>query len=203
MRFPLLLFVLLIVAACGNDQPASVEQDTGKSETAVSIVRTDSIKKAYRSIIAQKQDWLPAKFIAEAGKLNPVDEALTDTAFFVFREKLLEAVRKKDAFYLLENTDQFIKYSFGEDDGLAGFVQYWGLDSPEGIQRSEVWKQLEDVLTMGGNFSDGYKTFSAPYYYERFPEQYDAFTHGVVTGSGVRMRSAPEFARTNGKKTFL
>jgi hypothetical protein len=191
MKFPFLLLMLLILAACGNDQQSAIDQDNNSQNVEVSKQQIDSLKTLYQTSLTKREDWFPAKFIAEAGKLNPVDEALSDTAFFVFRETLLEAVRKKDVFYLLENTDQFVKYSFGEDGGLAGFVEQWELDSPEGIQRSEVWKYLEAVLMMGGNFSDGGKTFTAPYYFALFPDQYDAFTHGVVTGRGVRMRSAP------------
>ncbi len=191
MKFSFLLLILLFLTSCGNDQQSSVDQDSNSPNVEVSQQETDSLKALYQNYLTKRQDWFPAKFIAEAGKLNPVDEALSDTAFFVFRETLLDAVRRKDVFFLLENTDQFIKYSFGDDGGLAGFVQQWELDSPEGIQQSEVWKQLEAVLTMGGNFSDNGKTFTAPYYFGLFPDQLDAFTHGVVTGRGVRMRSAP------------
>lgn len=194
MRIPFLFVLLLLLSACGS------KSDTSSDQAAVSEIEparlsksnADSLRAVFQSFYEQRKDWYPSKFIIEAGKLNPVDEALKDTSFFIFRETLLKAIRQKDAFGLLEKTSQNIKYSFGEDGGLAGFVQLWELDSPEGIERSLIWDKLENVLTKGGSFGDGGKTFTAPYHYGLFPDEYDAFTHGVVIGTGVRMRTAPD-----------
>lgn len=193
MKNPLLLLLCFLLLSCGGEQENTNEKtDDAVQQTAqISQSDSDSLRTVFLELHEKRKDWFPSKFVFEAGKLNPVDEALRDTTFFIFREELLEAVRQKDAFKLLEITDGNIKYSFGEDGGLPGFVQLWELDSPEGIERSPIWETLEDVLMKGGSFSEGGKTFSAPYYYGLFPEEYDAFTYGLIVGKGVRMRSAP------------
>ena len=194
MRIPLLFLLLLFLSACGSESTTSTDQAEISEDITAQLPKSnvDSLRNVFQSFYDKRKDWYPAKFIFEEGKLNPVDEALTDTSFFIFRESLLKSIKEKDAFGLLEKTSQNIKYSFGEDGGLAGFVQLWELDSPEGIERSLVWNKLENVLTKGGSFSEDGKTFTAPYYYDLFPDKYDAFTHGVVIGTGVRMRTAPD-----------
>ncbi len=193
MKNPLLFLLCFLMLSCGQQQDSTDKPTDGTEQqsTEVSPSDSDSLRAVFLQFYKKRQDWFPSQFVFEAGKLNPVDEALTDTTFFIFREKLLEAVRRKDAFYLLEKTDGDVKYSFGDDGGVPGFVQLWELDSPEGIEGSPVWETLEDVLTKGGSFSDGGKTFTAPYFFGLFPEEYDAFTYGLIVGKGVRMRAAP------------
>lgn len=193
MRIPLLLVITLLLTACGGkkDSSADPSDNTESGASPQPLVVTDSLKALYKEIYSQKKDWLPAKSIFEMGKINPGDEALSDTAFFVFREKLLQAIDRKDAFYLLDKMAADIKCSFGGEDGVAGFVQLWQLDSQEGIASSEVWATLKSVLTQGGIFQNNGSAFVAPYYYALFPDEYDAFTHGVILGRGVRMRESP------------
>ena len=194
MRFPLIfVIVFLLLTACGGKKDPSVDQSENAEAGASSepLVVTDSLKAIYKEIYSKRKDWLPAKSIFELGKINPGDEALTDTAFFVLREKLLQAIDNKDAFYLLDKTAADIKCSFGAEDGVAGFVQLWQLDSQEGIASSKLWTTLKSVLTQGGIFRNNGSVFVAPYYYALFPDEYDAFTHGVILGRGVRMRESP------------
>ena len=46
----------------------------------------------------------------DMGKLYPVDQAPKDTAFFIFREQLKEAIRKKETFQLLPHLVPMISY---------------------------------------------------------------------------------------------
>lgn len=191
MTRPLLLLCLsLLFFACGGEKGQSdkqpAENDSITSESDKNAL--DSLKGVYEKIYNSRNDWLPAKSVAEKGKINPVDEALQDTAFFVFRESLIQAIKKKDVFYLLDVVAEDITHSFGDNDGVAGFVQRWQLDSPEGIEHSSIWHELEQVLINGGSFSEGGKRFTAPYYFAEFPDGYDAFTHAAIIGRGVRMR---------------
>ena len=43
----------------------------------------------------------------------------------------------------------------------------------------------------GGTFDQNGQTFIAPYTFSTFPDDYDSFEYGAITGSGVRFRKEP------------
>lgn len=187
-----LLPVIMIfgLLACGNDAAPSEARETAESTAMVNTPgKPDAQRELYNELLAAKRDTLPARQIQEAGKLYPVDEALTDTGFFIFREQFLHAIRKKELFALMDVIHPDIKVDFGGAGGVADFVKTWELDSPEKAANSPVWDILEKVLENGGSFRDG--QFVAPYVFSTWPDDYDAFTYWAITGSGVRLRSAP------------
>lgn len=117
----------------------------------------------------------------------PVDEAKKDASFFAFRLKLIEAAKKRDAKFVLSIVDRNIKNSFGGNDGIAEFKKAWKINSPN----SEFWSEFLPVITGGGSFiKDGSnKLFFAPYTFNSFPENLDAFSHSVIFGNNVSLRS--------------
>ena len=121
--------------------------------------------------------------------LKPVDEGSSDTSFKLFRDKLIAAVKARDAKYVLSVVDPKIKNSFGDSDGVANFKKMWKIDSPQ----SELWDELLFILTHGGAFSreGASKTFMAPYVYSSFPEDLDAFEHSAIVGENVNLRATP------------
>jgi hypothetical protein len=54
-----------------------------------------------------------------------------------------------------------------------------------------LWDELRVVLARGGRFSSP-ASFAAPYVYANWPGQFDAFECAAVTGTNVRLRSAPK-----------
>ena len=123
---------------------------------------------------------------AQVAKLYPVDEAHRDPSFFVFRARLFEAIQQRDAGFITSILSPDIKNSFGGNDGVAEFKQYWKPERPD----SKFWKTMTSVLALGGSFHSN-TTFMAPYAYSKFPDEYDAFEHGVVIGENVRVRKQP------------
>jgi hypothetical protein len=117
----------------------------------------------------------------------PVDEAKKDQSFFVFRSKLVEAAKKRDAKFVLSIVDRNIKNGFGGNDGIAEFIKAWKINSPN----SEFWSEFLPVINGGGSFiKDGSnKLFFAPYAFNSFPENIDAFSHSVIFGNKVSLRS--------------
>jgi hypothetical protein len=117
----------------------------------------------------------------------PVDEAKKDTSFFAFRTKLVEATKKRDAKFVLSIVDRNIKNGFGGNDGIAEFIKAWKINSPS----SEFWSEFLPVITGGGSFiKDGSnKLFFAPFTFNSFPENIDAFSHSVIFGTKVSLRS--------------
>lgn len=126
----------------------------------------------------------------QARKLYPVDEAAKDPAFFTFRARLIQAVQRRDANYLVSILSPKITNDFGGGEGVADFKQRW---KPERSQ-SEVWLELAKVLSLGGAFNkDG--SFSAPYLHAKWPEEEDdIFQAGAIVGENVRMRAAPQIS---------
>jgi len=126
---------------------------------------------------------------AQVGKLYPVDEAAKDPVFFVFRARLLKAIQKRDAAFLLGIVDPKIANNFGGDDGIAHFKRIWHPERPT----SPVWTELLTALALGGKFGED-KSFSAPYLFNGFPDQYDAFEYSAIIDEGVRVRREPNIA---------
>ncbi len=123
---------------------------------------------------------------AQVGKLYPIDEAAKDPSFFVFRARLLKAIQKRDSAFLLTVVDPKIANNFGGDDGLANFKRIW---HPERLT-SPVWTELLSALVLGGKF-DKDQSFAAPYLFNAFPEELDAFVHSAIIEGGVRVRREP------------
>src|SRR5687768_735154 len=130
-----------------------------------------------------------SNIFAQERYVKPVDEAKKDASFFAFREKLITAVKSRDAKYVLSIVDKDIKNSFGGNDGIAEFKEWWKIESPN----SEFWDEFLPVITNGGKFiyENGNKTklFIAPYSFQGFPDYLDAFNYRVIFGSDVNLRS--------------
>jgi len=124
--------------------------------------------------------------------VRPVDEAKLDASFYAFRTKLIEAVEMHDAKFILSILDPKIELSFGGDSGIQDFKKIWGIEKPG----SKFWEEFLPVIKNGGSFfRNGQRrtnTFFAPYTFNSFPEDLDAFEHSVIFGSNVNLRERPD-----------
>lgn len=133
--------------------------------------------------------------VAQERKVLPVDEANKDASFGAFREKTLQAAKKRDVKYILSILDPNIKNNFGGDGGIQEFKREWKIQSLQ----SKFWAEFITVLSNGGTFSrENGETksdmFQAPYTFTQFPEDLDAFEYHSIFGSSVNLRSRPEAA---------
>jgi hypothetical protein len=127
----------------------------------------------------------PAQSAEPSRKLLPVDEAVKNPSFFLFRAKLQEAIAKKDAAHVLSIIAPDIQAGFDGDNGSDAFKKKWNLDKPD--ETSELWPLLARTLAMGGKFDkDG--SFQAPYTSAAWPEEFDSFEYTAVVGENVRVR---------------
>lgn len=138
---------------------------------------------------------MTAEFIDLGGrddvKLHPIDEARLNADFETFRDELMAAAKARDVSFLRNHTDSNVKYSFGKDDGIEGFLAPWDLDSNPEL--SPFWDELMHVLTLGGTFDDSdHSSFAAPYVYTRFPETIDAFWHVALIADDVKVYADPD-----------
>jgi hypothetical protein len=124
--------------------------------------------------------------------LLPVDEGKRDESFNIFRENLINAVKRKDKNHLIGVLDPNISLSFGGDAGIKDFKKYWEIDK----STTKIWDELLPVLTNGGKFSydGGKKIFCAPYSFTDFPDDLDAFEYQVIFGNNVRLRLRPDLS---------
>ena len=129
---------------------------------------------------------------AQERYVKPVDEAKKDASFLAFRTKLIAAAKKRDAKYVLSIVDRNIMNSYGGDGGIEEFRTTWKINSPN----SKFWGEFLTVLTNGGTFSeeDGSKMFSAPYTFNGFPEELDAFDYSSIFGNNVNLRAKPDLS---------
>jgi len=138
---------------------------------------------------------LAAAGCAQERFVKPVDEANLNASFLVFRTKLIAATERRDAAYILSILDPKIDLSFGGDAGVADFKRMWKINS----KNSEFWKEFLPVIKNGGTFWKGEKgerVFYAPYSFDSFPQDLDAFMYFVIFGSNVNLRESPN---TNAK----
>jgi hypothetical protein len=122
-----------------------------------------------------------------ARQLRPIDEGQQDPSFHAFRQKMLEAISRKDAKSLLSVVDPNIQISFGGEEGIQAFRELW---KPEDVN-SEVWNTLAQLLRLGGTFGESKNEFWAPYVFSRFPDNYDGFDFLAIIARDVKVRSEP------------
>lgn len=118
--------------------------------------------------------------------LLPKDESGRDAQFAAFFAQFRETVEKRDTAALLRVVSPNIKNSFGGNDGVAEFREMWEIEKPG----SKVWPVLDRLLRLGGAWFDP-NLYCAPYLFQKFPNDLDAFDHQVVAGTGVRLRERP------------
>jgi uncharacterized protein len=117
--------------------------------------------------------------------VKPVDEAVTDPEFFLFRARVQTALATHDTAEIMRIVEPGILNSFGGDGGREEFRQHWGLTTPE---QSQLWSTLGFVLALGGRFQ-GDSIFYAPYLVEGTSG--DGFESLVVLGVNVAVHAGP------------
>jgi hypothetical protein len=120
----------------------------------------------------------------------PADEGKEDQSFFAFRERLIAAAERRDAAFILSIIDPKIELSFGGDAGIADFKRIWKVTSRD----SGFWDEFLPVIKNGGSFTRGGKSkiFYAPYTFNGFPEDLDAFEFQAIFGKDVNLRRRPD-----------
>jgi hypothetical protein len=129
--------------------------------------------------------------MAQERFVMPVDEAKQEPSFLAFRTKLIAAVERKDAAYVLSIIDPKIEFSYGGDVGMAQFKKEW----KQLNKNSEFWKEFAIVIKNGGRFfGEGRNRlleFSAPYTFNGFPADLMEIPNFAIFGSDVNLRKEP------------
>jgi hypothetical protein len=123
--------------------------------------------------------------------IEMADPGESEPGFPEFRGQLLDALRRKDVAYLLEQVDGHILFSPNSPGGKAGFINEWGLDN--GPDKSEIWNVLAGILRLGGVF-DKTGSFTAPYTAVKFPGEFNADQYAAATGGDVNVYYRPSLS---------
>ena len=134
------------------------------------------------------------------GKALPADEATEDPSLSQFRDRLLDAIVRRDVDYVVSQAATDIRLSFGGHAGKKDFRKFltisekdladeFKLDAAE--QREKYWDSLEQVLRMGGRFTDP-NIFEAPYTWTSDrPDGSDHFATYFVISDNAPLRDRP------------
>jgi uncharacterized protein len=156
-------------------------------ETDYVMVKQGSLRRAERALREAGYpfvNWSPADS-ARPLTIKPVDEAVTDPDFFLFRWRVQTALAARDTSEIMRIVDPSILNSFGGDGGPDEFREQWQLKTPE---KSLLWVTLGGVLSLGGRFQ-GDSAFYAPY--TSGATSGDGFEAMAVLGSNVPIHAGP------------
>ncbi len=116
--------------------------------------------------------------------LRPSDDGGSRPEFAAFRREVRAIVARRDVEALVRLAHPDIKISFGGDEGIEAFRAV--ITSAD----HDFWAEFGSILSMGGSFGEG-DSFTAPYVFADWPQQFDAFSCVAVTGQAVAVRGAP------------
>jgi hypothetical protein len=127
---------------------------------------------------------------AQERKLEPVDEAAADPSWVSFRNRLLNAVEKRDVKFVLGILDRNVRTSLDGARGIPVFRKQWDVAAAD----SPLWRELKSALFLGSAYlkrEKGPRELCAPYLLARWPEDLDPHDYGVIITRDVLVKSAP------------
>jgi hypothetical protein len=133
-------------------------------------------------------------------KVPPVDEAAQDASLVKFRDKLLDAIVRRDIDYVVKQASSDIKLSFGGSSGPKDFRKSLSLSAKDLAaeykyraveMREGYWDALEEVFRMGGQFT-AKNTFEAPYTWTaKLPHDADSYSTYLIITENAALRDRP------------
>lgn len=127
---------------------------------------------------------------AQDGVFAPRDEAAGDPSWTRFRDRLLEAVQRRDKKFVLGIVDRNVRNGIGQPNGLEEFTRQWEPDAED----SPLWRELPRALHLGAAYYSHEKmprSLCAPYVLPRWPKNTDPHGNGAITARETALRAAP------------
>ena len=122
-------------------------------------------------------------------KLPPVDEGAGDAGWQRFKARLLDALARRDAQFILGIVDPKLRNTSGSE-GAGEFNKLWEPRSAT----SPLWVELPKVLFLGGVFvkrEKGVVEFCAPYVYYKWPDGANPDTDGAIIARETLLKAQP------------
>ncbi|MDF0708065.1 SH3 domain-containing protein [Flagellimonas okinawensis] len=128
--------------------------------------------------------------LSAQGEFLPPKMEISDYSLSKFLTELTLAVGKQDKQFIVDHLDPHILNNFGGDGGIDEFKMQWNLEGDS----TNLWEILENILLIGGpgHISSTYEnSYTLPFTFSDWPEEYDAFEHYYVLGNNVNVRDKP------------
>src|SRR6185436_1767609 len=122
--------------------------------------------------------------------LEPVDEGAKDPSWVSFKNRLLNAVAKRDRKFVAGILHANVRSGLQGGRGVAEFRKQWDLDS----EASPLWQELGSALFLGSAWSKrekGPAELCSPYVAVRWPQDVDAYDGGAIIAKEALVKSAP------------
>jgi len=127
---------------------------------------------------------------AQERKLEPADEAIGDLSWAHFKNRLLDAVMKRDRKFMLSILDRNVRVGIDGARGIPEFSKQWYLDAED----SRLWRELPSALFVGAAWlarGKGPRELCAPYVLARWPRNMDPHAYGAVISRDALVKAAP------------
>jgi hypothetical protein len=130
---------------------------------------------------------------AQERKLEPVDEARRDLSWATFKNRLLDAVMRRDRKFVLGILDRNVRVGVDGANGVAEFSKQWHLDAED----SPLWRDLPTALFLGAAYlkhGGGPRELCSPYVLAQWPRGMDPHAYGAIISKDALVKSAPSIA---------
>jgi hypothetical protein len=127
---------------------------------------------------------------AQERKLVPVDEAIGDLSWAYFKNRLLDAVMKRDRKFVLSILDRNVRVGIDGVRGIPEFSKQWHLDADD----SRLWRELTSALFAGAAYlkrGQAPRELCAPYVLARWPRDMDPHAYGAIISRDALVKVAP------------
>jgi hypothetical protein len=123
-------------------------------------------------------------------KLEPVDEAMRDLSWAHFKNRLLDAVMKRDRKFVLGILDRNVRIGVDGVRGIPEFTKQWHLDADD----SPLWRDLPSALYLGAAYMQREgrsRELCAPYLLAQWPRNMDPHAYGAIIAKDALVKAAP------------
>jgi hypothetical protein len=127
---------------------------------------------------------------AQERKLEPVDEVIGDLSWAHFKNRLLDAVMKRDRKFILSILDRNVRVGVDGTRGIPEFTKQWHLDAED----SRLWRELPSALFVGAAWlarGKAPRELCAPYVLARWPRNMDPHAYGAVISRDALVKAVP------------
>jgi len=135
--------------------------------------------------------WISAPQLhAQERKLEPVDEAERDLSWAHFKNRLLDAVVKRDRKFVLSILDRNVRVGVDGVHGIPEFTKQWHLDAED----SPLWRDLPSALFLGAAYlkREGRpRELCAPYLLGQWPRNMDPHAYGAIISKEALVKAEP------------
>lgn len=122
--------------------------------------------------------------------LDPVDEGAKDPSWVSFKNRLLNAVAKRDRKFVAGILHSGVRSGMQGGRGIAEFRKQWELDS----DASPLWQELSAALFLGSAWNRRAKAqaeLCSPYVGVKWPPDADVYSSGAIVAKDALLKAAP------------